>query len=798
MRIKSLAVVTMAVLSLRAGVGEGPPAAPEKRPVAEPSDIAFRRAKAFHDIYAGAGESRDLAAATRAYSESRRGPEGRARIGRPLPIDFPSRPLDERLKVLTERRPTRTFPGSTFRMMRPAAHPIVGTSWHNLGPTNLAGRVSALAVDPTNSSVIYRGTAGGGLWKSQDKGINWVPLTDSLGNLSVGAVAVAPSKPQTIYVGTGEGALGIDGIDGIGFIKSADGGVTWTVPDSVLAPKFFALSVHPTKPKELLAATSKGIHKSTDGGDTWTPKFPQYAATELVRVPGSPSTILASMWDIRTATSTWNGYLYRSTDDGETWSKIGGAGIPPFDDDTGRLSLAVAGSSPSTFYALAASASGDIKGCAVDHVDQVGFYRSTDGGTTWTFRSNPVTGGCDDSGFDSILAGQGWYANSLRVSRTSPTTVFAGGLDLWKSTDGAATWTKKSRWDLSPSSSTYVHADIHALVWAGPRLLIGDDGGMSRTLTSAASFVEMNEGVVTRQYYSVAVSPTNRDLVMGGAQDNGTNIRNDTTTTYREVIGGDGFGVAVNSSNPQILYGTVYNSRVFRSQDGGTNFDEITPNFGQSENLPFISPLTMDPNNPSVLYTASNFLWKTTNGGSTWQKTSTTDLGDGSDRGYVTKIAVARSSSSHVLTATGSGTISKSVDGGVTWAKLAGLPARYATHVEFDPANASTFYVSFTTTEISGRVFKTTDDGGSFVAIDNGLPRFPVHVVRVDPGDPQTLYAGTDVGLYRSADGGSSWARFGTDLPAVSIWDIAILPDGSMMRIATHGRGFFELDIPHP
>jgi photosystem II stability/assembly factor-like uncharacterized protein len=305
----------------------------------------------------------------------------------------------------------------------------------------------------------------------------------------------------------------------------------------------------------------------------------------------------------------------------------------------------------------------------------------------------------------------------------------------------------------------------------------------------------MNEGVVTRQYYSVGVSATNRDLVIGGAQDNGTNIRNAATTAYQEVIGGDGFAVAVSSANPQILYGTIYGSRIFRSQDGGANFDEITPNFSAGENLPFISPLTMDPNNPSVLYTGSNLLWKTTNGGSAWHKTSSTDLGDGSDIGYLTKIAVAKSNSNHILTATGSGTISRSTDGGATWTKLSGLPDHYAAHVEFDPTNANTFYVSFATAAATGRLFKTTNGGGSFTEIQSGLPRFPVHVLRVDPGAANTLYAGTDVGLYRSTDGGGSWARFGTDLPAVSIWDIAILPDGSMMRIATHGRGFFELQI---
>ena len=126
---------------------------------------------------------------------------------------------------------------------------------------------------------------------------------------------------------------------------------------------------------------------------------------------------------------------------------------------------------------------------------------------------------------------------------------------------------------------------------------------------------------------------------------------------------------------------------------------------------------------------------------------------------------------------------------------MAGLPSRYASHVEFDPASPATFYVSYMAMGTAPRLLKTTDAGGSFARIDSGLPPFPVHVVRVDPGDSNTLYAGTDVGLYRSSDGGASWGRFGTGLPAVSVWDVAILADGSMLRVATHGRGFYELNV---
>ena len=145
--------------------------------------------------------------------------------------------------------------------------------WVNLGPTNVAGRVSAVAVDPTNPDVIYRGAAGGGVWKTINGGKTWTSLTDNLGDLSIGAIGIAPSSPNTISYGTGEGALSVDGIDGVGIIKSTDGGTTWSLPVSVSARKFFALSVHPTQPNEIVAGTSAGIQRSTDGGVTWTTAF---------------------------------------------------------------------------------------------------------------------------------------------------------------------------------------------------------------------------------------------------------------------------------------------------------------------------------------------------------------------------------------------------------------------------------------------------------------------------------------------------------------------------------------------
>jgi photosystem II stability/assembly factor-like uncharacterized protein len=750
--------------------------------IGEPPDIALRRLMALQDMYA-APDTRDE------NTRRSRAESGQARP-RPIVANY-GIPPDLRLRALRERGPVLRGMERRAPSERAPAFPAT-----NLGPTNSAGRVSSIAIDPTNPSVIYRGTAGGGVWKSTDGGTVWNPLTDNLGNLSIGAVAVAPSSASTVYVGTGEGVFSVDGIDGIGFIKSTDGGVTWTLPTSGTVPKFFDLSVHPTNAQEILAATSTGIQKSTDGGVTWTSTFTTHVATALARMPNAPATLLATTWDIASATPTWQGFIFRSTDGGNTWTKVGGADVAPFNADVGRMSIAIAPSSPSTVYVLAGAASGDAMNCGNDPIDQRGFYRSTDGGLTWTFRSNPISGTCPN--FTSILAGQGWYANSLIVDRANADVVYAGGLDLWKSTDGATTWVQKSRWHLDPPDPLYVHADIHDFVWVGKRLMIGNDGGIEVSSDQAATFSSLNTGVVTRQYYAVAMSPASAPLIIAGAQDNGTDIRNGATTTYREVIGGDGFAVAAHPTNPKTLYGTIYSSRVFRSLDGGTSFDEVTPVFEDGENRPFITPLTMDPNNPSVLYVGSNFLWKSTNGGSTWARTSNTDVGGGGRRGYITKIAVAKSDSKRILTGSGAGRVFRSSDGGTTFTPVSGLPARYVSHVEFDRANAMTFYVALINTGADGRLFRTTDFGTTFTRIDAGLPQFPIHVVRVDPLDAATLYVGTDVGVYRSTDTGATWAQFGGGLPAVSVWDLVVRDDGSILRAATHGRGLYEIKLQTP
>jgi photosystem II stability/assembly factor-like uncharacterized protein len=768
--------------------------------VGENSNTALLRAQAFHDMYAGTHERR-------VYRQNLMDFEitlqklGTKPVNRPLPIDYSNININERLRVLTENLAKPSANGFQLQGFGSPTVPfIAGPVWRNLGPANGAGRVSAVAFDPNNPAIVYRGTADGGVWRSVDSGRTWAPLIDELGDLSIGSIAVAPSDSNILYVGTGEGVTAIDGIEGIGFISSTNGGQQWNTSNSVLAGKFFDLNVHPRRPLEVLAATSRGLFKSTNGGTTWSPRIQGLYATQIVRMPSNPSVLLAAMWDETTMQPSNTGTIYRSEDGGDKWDRVGGSGLKPFDQDTGRVSLAISASSPNVAYALAASAYGDIVNCPTSPVGQHGFYRSIDGGKTWDFRSNPYSGSCpkdpdDPNRYDSVIGGQGWYANTLIVSPTNPDVLYAGGIELWRSIDGAMTWTKVSVW--SPQTApNFMHADIHTMIFDGGDLYIGNDGGLSVARNEEPPFAQLNSNIPTRQYYSIAISPGNRDLVMGGSQDNGTSIRVGSTKNYAEVIGGDGIAVAIDPNDPSIVYGTAQLGEIYQSKDGGRNFTfKPVPFVDKIDRLPFLTPLTMDPTNSKTLYTGTSRLWRTTNGGDSWEPTSNDDLAQ-TDKwvGYITKIAISKIDPLQVLVASSVGVISKSPDGGRTWIPLVGLPEAYATHVEFDPINPLVFYVAFSSTTGSDRLYRTEDGGSRFSAAQEGLPNFPVHVLRVDPNDTRRLFAGTDLGLYTSHDRGQTWSRF-PGLPFVCVWDLVLTPDGSALRVATHGRGFYEIPL---
>jgi len=678
---------------------------------------------------------------------------------------------------------------------------IPGNSWVSLGPTNGAGRILSVATDPTVSGTAIVGSAGGGAWKTTDFGQSWTALTDTIPNLAIGAVAIAQSSPSVVYLGTGEAGPNGDRIPGIGILSSDDGGLTWTLPSSVLATGFHRISVHPSNPQELVVGTNNGAFRSTNGiAGPWTqtisgPTFGQVA--DLVRDPSNPLVIYAATWDGANCTKTGcssttplpfaSPAILKSTDGGKTFVPAS-TGFPVSTQASrlSRISLAIAPSSPQTLYASVAILD-TTTGAEVCHV-----FKTTNGGTSWADTALAQT-----APMNNYLTAQAGYDNTIVVSPSDPNTVLAGGVRYIKTTDGGLTWTTPS------FSGAGVHSDAHDMRYdAGGTLFIANDGGIWTSADNAVHATARNDGLVTRQFYFVTNDPTNASRIFGGLQDNGTIRRPDAGgTSWDSMVGGDGIGCLVNPATPSLVYASVQNEILVRSIEGGAlapNFRNISPIFPSGELVPFRTLVVSDPSNPAVIYTPSYRLWKSADAGDSWVPLPTTTV-DGStwrtDRS-ISAIAISKSNPRIIMVSqTSAAGVFRTTDGGATWRSVvSGLPTKAVTSIAIDPVDPNRAWLTTAGFAVPS-VYTTIDGGGTWTPAGNGLPAFSAQTILVDPTDSSTIYCGTDVGVYRSTDFGASWSRFGTGLPAVGVDDLKALDDGSALRAATHGRGMWELTI---
>jgi photosystem II stability/assembly factor-like uncharacterized protein len=645
--------------------------------------------------------------------------------------------------------------------------------------------MTAIAPHPTSSGTVLVGAAGGGVWKTTDGGVTWTPLTEGLNDLSVGAVSYAPSDSNVVYLGTGEASYAVDFIPGIGLLKSTDGGTTWSVPETVVATRIYRISVHPTNPNELIIGTSRGALRSTNGGSTWTTVISPTAhgdVPDIVRDATSPNNLYATTWCLAGGCQFPAARVLRSTDGGVTWTDRS-AGLPsatPADTFYERMSVAISPSNPSVLYA--ARAVKPASGSVVSHV-----YKSVDAGVTWSDLPSV------SSRNSRYLADQSWYNNTLVVSPTDSNAVLAGGTTYLRSTDGGTNFT--------PVLSGNAHVDVHDLRYQGSTLWIANDGGIWTSPDDGFSASERNAGLVTRQYYALAIDPINLNRILAGSQDNGTNQRTDAGgTEWRRVIGSDGFECAIHPLSPGLAWGSVQFGEISRTKSAGLltlpPFETVTPPYEADEKTPFLSVLRLDPRSAGTIYTGSYRLWRSRDGGNVWVPlpTTTTDGSPWSTATTIASMALSRTDPLMILVGKQQG-IFRSGDGGQTWAAASGIPDRFVTNLEIDPTNSGIAYATFSAVTVPS-VYRSLDGGLTWAPSATGLPAFPAQVIRVDPTDPNLVFVGTDVGVYRSADRGATWAKFGTGLPSSSVHDLQVLDDGSMLRVATHGRGIWQLQVP--
>jgi uncharacterized protein (TIGR03437 family) len=659
------------------------------------------------------------------------------------------------------------------------AQPDPAQQWTLIGPQPTydgnAGRVTAIAIDPQDNQTVYLGGAEGGVWKTTDGGATWTPLTDFQPALAIGSLAIDPTHPEVIYAGTGEANFNADAYNGMGILKSADGGNTWTLlgSDTFEQESIGALAVDPGNGQIILAAAPGGLYRSADGGQSWQTVLAGVATSVLFTPDGNAAYAGVAGLGINTG-------IYKSLDGGSTWQLSNG--VVRFSSQTFRLTLAEAPSSPATLYAGAVVSTGSSSPLS-------GFYKSTDGGKSWT-----------QIGGNAYCQNQCWYNNALAVSPADPNLLVGGGVRLMKSTDGGNTW--------SAAAGPGLHVDQHAIAFTpdGASVFVGNDGGVwtSKAQTPAFNWVNLNTSLALTQFYpGFSVEAGNPAIAFGGTQDNAALAYADGK--WQKVGCGDGSATAIDPVNTQNVYIACAalkpgQGAIQKSVSGGLagSYQASDNGISAAEGIPFLPYLAIDPSHPQNLYfTGNQHIYQTTNGGMLWAAISP-DVTAGVL--WPCAIAVAPSDSDTVYSGSCDGVVEVTHDAlsgtSSSWSNIsAGLPGTAVTHITVDPGSAQHAYVTLSGFE-SGHVLVTQDGGHTWSDITGNLPDISANDLVIDPDLPGTLYVATDLGVFWTNTSGKVWSEIGAGLPQAAVLSLAFEHGSRTLRAATHGRSVWDLRVP--
>jgi photosystem II stability/assembly factor-like uncharacterized protein len=737
----------------------------------------------------------------------------------------------------------------TYRAMVEAS-PYKGIPWQSLGPTNISGRATDIAVaNRQGARRIYAAYATSGVWKTDDKGTTWQPVFENHASTSIGDIAVAPSNPDIVWVGTGEANLFRASMAGVGIYKSADAGKTFTHSGLTDTHTIARIVVHPTNPDVVFVAATghawtdnemRGVFKTTDGGKTWTKVFfrsDRTGAVDLVMDPTDPNTLYASMWqrlrrkwsDPRVEPGYNEGGIWKTTDGGSTWTEASeGLPAPQF---RGRIGIDIAASNSSVLYAFVDNydegrppreGERDAYGRPIleSRIKAAEIYRTDDKAKTWRKVS-------ESNDFMTGHSGTyGWVFGQIRVDPTSPDTIYSMGLALNVSRDAGKTFT----------TLRGMHGDHHGL-WidpANPSILYNaNDGGFywSEDAGKKWGFANLSGGA---QFYNVTLDNSSPAWAYGSIQDIGSRRGRVDLTAGRDKIpavewsnapGGEGSNQVVDPANLNIVYshgfyGNFTREDLIQSQAapagggrgrGRAGVTNIRPQSPDMElRAQWMAPVTLSPHDPNTVYLGYQFVYRSTNRGDAWERISP-DLSSNNPTEmllksssaipYQTITALAESTrvKGLIYAGTDDGRLHVTRDAGKQWTDLtAGVPTRrwYSRVVPSEHADG-TVYVTQRGREdddFGVYVYRSTDFGKTFTSLAANLPAGPVNVIREDPADPNTLYVGTDFGAFVSIDGGKQWTVLGGNLPSTQVSDLQYQKRDNVIVISTYGRGMFAID----
>lgn len=680
-------------------------------------------------------------------------------------------------------------------------------SWVNEGPGNIGGRINTIGMNPDNSQEMMVGYGYGGIFKTVDGGEEWFPVFDQEDITTISDVKYDPNDGSVVYVGTGD--LNISGYakNGRGVFKSINGGQNWQRIGLEEAGIIAEIGISKSNSDVVYAASmgipflrteDRGLYKSTNGGQDWEHVFYLNDSTGVIDIevhPEDPNIVYAASWTrVRNnEESRLEGDqvgIFKTVDGGITWNRLTN-GLP-----TGQLvrpGLAMFEGNPDVIYTLFVHNNQDTLCSSGYHLE--GIYKTSDAGASWS----EVPTDEETTGLPCrVLGGFGWYFGQIRVSPFDEDILYVLGVDGYSTLDGGQNWTRAT-----PGWSTYiVHADLHDLVFVDSDIYLATDGGAYKGNIFSEEWEDI-EDIVSTQFYRVAISPHDQNSYFGGAQDNGTTGGNEGgINDWPRIFGGDGFQMIFHPTDPNIYYVETQRGNIRVTLDGGETYRNGTRGLSGSRNWDM--QYIMSSVNPDMLYVGTNKMFRSISDTIPQWVEISGNLTDTLDTyGYehnITTLDESPVNSNILYCGTSDGFVWRSLDFGSSWDQInEGLPRRYISDIKASKYEENTVYLTiqgYKDNDNTPYIYKSVDNGDNWISINGDLPQIAINDILISPTDQDgaTLFIGTDGGVFYTKNDGENWERMGDNMPIFPIFDLAITPDNKLVA-GSFARGIYTFDL---
>jgi len=715
--------------------------------------------------------------------------------------------------MMAKNYPEKTFAYKAYEASMASIKKLISAStsrngsWVNEGPGNIGGRINTIGMHPDNSQEMMLGYGYGGIFKTENGGEDWFPVFDQEDITTISDIKYDPNDGSVIYVGTGD--LNITGYakNGRGIFKSINGGQDWERMGLEDAGIIAEVGISKSNSDIVYAASmgipflrteDRGLYKSTNGGQDWEQVFYLNDSTGVIDIevhPEDPNIVYAASWTrIRNnEESILQGDqvgIFKTIDGGDSWTRLSN-GLP--EGQLVRPGLAMYEGDPDVVYSIFVHNNQDTLCSPGFHLE--GIYKTSDAGDSWS----EVPTDQETTGLPCrVLGGFGWYFGQIRVSPFDEDILYVLGVDGYTTKDGGQNWSRAT-----PGWSTYiVHADLHDMVFDDTDIYLTTDGGAYKGNVFSEEWEDI-ENIVATQFYRVAVSPHDIGSYFGGAQDNGSTGGNvDSINQWPRIFGGDGFQMVFHPTDPNIYYVETQNGSIRITQDGGITYRSGTRGLNGSRNWDM--QYIMSSVDPTMLYTGTNKMFRSVSDTMPQWVEISGNLTDTLDTyGYqhnITTLDESPVNSDILYCGTSDGFVWRSLDFGASWDQInEGLPRRYISDIKASKFEENTVYLTiqgYKDNDNTPYVYKSIDNGDNWIGINGDLPQIAINDILLSPIDEEgsTIFIGTDGGVFYTKTGGENWERLGDNMPIFPIFDMAITPDNKLVG-GSFARGIFTFDL---